>query len=288
MEVPTPSTTVTIPTETPAPKPSSTTVSESVTIPVETPEPKPETPKPEPPVETTPAPAPAPSTTKTTSTPAPTTTSTGGSGNADQDAYLAAHNNVRRNHGAVDLTWSDELAAAAQTWANNCQWKHSQGAVGKFGENLAGGTNLGIAAAVKLWTDEVGECMLESALLSELITDNMPLYQLTTIPPTPSTPTSPRSSGRELLRSVAPSRLATVCSVEAPLSSTTYASTTPLAMSSVASRKSLSKSDPVRAFPDFLLFLQRERRGLNPFPSLKFYPSDSNRLPIPVIAAVPS
>lgn len=155
VEVPTPSTTVTIPTETPAPKPSSTTVSESVTIPVETPEPKPETPKPEPPVETTPAPAPAPSTTKTTSTPAPTTTSTGGSGNADQDAYLAAHNNVRRNHGAVDLTWSDELAAAAQTWANNCQWKHSQGAVGKFGENLAGGTNLGIAAAVKLWTDEV-------------------------------------------------------------------------------------------------------------------------------------
>lgn len=39
-------------------------------------------------------------------------------------AYLDAHNGVRANHGATDLVWDDEVAAAAQAWANNCQFVH--------------------------------------------------------------------------------------------------------------------------------------------------------------------
>ncbi|KAF6766373.1 PR-1-like protein [Ephemerocybe angulata] len=99
-------------------------------------------------------------TTKVTSTAPPTTTSsppTGGSestSGGDIQAYLDAHNSVRRNHGAADLTWSDSLAAAAQKWANNCQFKHSGGSLGAFGENLSAGTNMDIAGAVKLWADE--------------------------------------------------------------------------------------------------------------------------------------
>ncbi|KAJ2914240.1 hypothetical protein MD484_g6174, partial [Candolleomyces efflorescens] len=83
--------------------------------------------------------------------------STGSTSGGDIADYLAGHNTIRRNHGASDLTWSDELASAAQKWANNCQWKHSGGAVGPYGENLAAGTNLGIRAAIKLWTDEVSD-----------------------------------------------------------------------------------------------------------------------------------
>ncbi|TEB39195.1 PR-1-like protein [Coprinellus micaceus] len=96
----------------------------------------------------------------TSSAPAATSAAAGGSGSTsatDIAAYLKGHNDVRRNHGAADLTWSDELASAAQKWANNCEWKHSGGAVGKFGENLSAGTNLGIPAAIKMWTDEVSE-----------------------------------------------------------------------------------------------------------------------------------
>lgn len=47
--------------------------------------------------------------------------------------YLAGHNEVRRNHGAADLTWSDTLAAAAQGWVDGCNFQHSGGAVGPYG-----------------------------------------------------------------------------------------------------------------------------------------------------------
>ncbi|KAF8606834.1 PR-1-like protein, partial [Ceratobasidium sp. AG-I] len=68
--------------------------------------------------------------------------------------YLKGHNDIRAQHGAVALTWADDLAAAAAKWAGNCVWEHSQGKVGSFGENLAAGTGLTAAAAVKMWTDE--------------------------------------------------------------------------------------------------------------------------------------
>ncbi|KAG8732860.1 hypothetical protein FRC11_010459 [Ceratobasidium sp. 423] len=95
----------------------------------------------------------------TTAAPAPSTTkaSEGSSGNAEIDAYLKGHNDIRARHGATALTWADDLAAAAAKWAENCIWEHSKGRVGKFGENLAAGTGLGAAAAVKMWTDEVSE-----------------------------------------------------------------------------------------------------------------------------------
>ncbi|KAI0735246.1 CAP domain-containing protein [Earliella scabrosa] len=124
---------------------------------------------------TTPPPPPPPTTstkpkTTTTTTPKPPATTQqpqqpqqGGSGNSgatpqsDIDQYLQAHNSVRSQHGAAALSWSDDLAAKAQEWANNCVFQHSGGKLGKFGENLAAGTgsSYGIIPAVKSWTDEV-------------------------------------------------------------------------------------------------------------------------------------
>ncbi|CAE6447762.1 unnamed protein product [Rhizoctonia solani] len=83
--------------------------------------------------------------------------SEGSSGNAEIDAYLKGHNDIRAQHDASSLTWATDLAAAAAKWAENCVWEHSQGQVGEFGENLAAGTSLGAAAAVKMWTDEASE-----------------------------------------------------------------------------------------------------------------------------------
>ncbi|KAI0374243.1 PR-1-like protein [Pilatotrama ljubarskyi] len=78
---------------------------------------------------------------------------------SDIDQYLQAHNSVRAQHGAAPLSWSDDLAAKAQQWANNCVFQHSGGKLGPFGENLAAGTgdSYGIQSAVKSWTDEVSE-----------------------------------------------------------------------------------------------------------------------------------
>jgi len=81
---------------------------------------------------------------------------TDGSANADIQAYLTAHNSFRAQHGAAALTWSDEAASKAQQWANGCDFKHSGGSLGPFGENLAAGNgaDYDITAAIKSWTDE--------------------------------------------------------------------------------------------------------------------------------------
>lgn len=48
------------------------------------------------------------------------------------------------------LTWSTSLQASAQSWANTCDFAHSQA-----GENLAAGTgNFNAAAAVQAWVSE--------------------------------------------------------------------------------------------------------------------------------------
>ena len=46
---------------------------------------------------------------------------------------LSAHNAVRQQHGAANLTWSNTLASAAQQWANGCVFKHSDGSLGPYG-----------------------------------------------------------------------------------------------------------------------------------------------------------
>jgi hypothetical protein len=38
---------------------------------------------------------------------------------------LNAHNGARAKHGAPYLQWDNNLAQAAQTWANTCIWEHS-------------------------------------------------------------------------------------------------------------------------------------------------------------------
>lgn len=76
---------------------------------------------------------------------------------ATPEEYLIPHNLLRAAHGASPLTWSDELAASAQAWANNCLFKHSQS-----GQNLAAGAGVFPAAAgIKLWADEARECIID-------------------------------------------------------------------------------------------------------------------------------
>jgi len=97
-----------------------------------------------------------------TTTPLPSTSSNPGGGStssSDIQTFLDAHNTVRAQHGASPLVWSDLLASKAQQWAANCQFVHSGGKLGQFGENLAAGAGGGynIVAAVKSWTDEVSD-----------------------------------------------------------------------------------------------------------------------------------
>lgn len=75
--------------------------------------------------------------------------------------FVDAHNAVRANHCAAPLTWSPELAAVAQRWADTlrdkgCTFGHSGG---QYGENLAAGTEgvLDPEATVKMWYDEIAK-----------------------------------------------------------------------------------------------------------------------------------
>ncbi|KAG6850820.1 hypothetical protein H0H93_008123 [Arthromyces matolae] len=87
------------------------------------------------------------------------TSSDDSTSSSDINTYLSSHNTVRAQHGASRLTWNNQLASKAQSWANNCVFQHSGGSLGDFGENLAAGTGsyYDIQIAVKSWTDEVCE-----------------------------------------------------------------------------------------------------------------------------------
>ncbi|KAH7887533.1 CAP domain-containing protein [Phlebopus sp. FC_14] len=54
--------------------------------------------------------------------------------------YLYTHNDARATFCAQPLTWSDELASKAQQWADGCQFQHTEGKMGPYGENIAAGT----------------------------------------------------------------------------------------------------------------------------------------------------
>jgi uncharacterized protein YkwD len=73
---------------------------------------------------------------------------------------LNAHNEKRALHGTPALSWSADLAAGAQSWANGgerngkCNAVHSV-AGGAYGENLYIGTNGTSRIALNSWYDEV-------------------------------------------------------------------------------------------------------------------------------------
>jgi len=68
---------------------------------------------------------------------------------------LDAHNAYRARHCAPPLSWSAEVAASAQRWANRCVFDHDPNS--ELGENLAWGTQLSAREAVEMWYDEVSE-----------------------------------------------------------------------------------------------------------------------------------
>jgi hypothetical protein len=57
---------------------------------------------------------------------------------------LAAHNNIRAQHEALPLTWSDELALRATLWANRCIFENTGGTLRSqpYGENIAAATGV--------------------------------------------------------------------------------------------------------------------------------------------------
>ena len=84
--------------------------------------------------------SPSPSTSTSTSTSPSTSTSTSPSTSDDGPAILTAHNRFRAQHCAPALTWSNELAAEAQGWADQlagagCAFDHNPKT--PHGENLS-------------------------------------------------------------------------------------------------------------------------------------------------------
>lgn len=73
----------------------------------------------------------------------------------DVQTMLDAHNAYRARHCTPPLTWSPEVAASAQKWADQCVLDHDPNS--DLGENLAWGEELSAAETVKLWYDEISE-----------------------------------------------------------------------------------------------------------------------------------
>lgn len=84
---------------------------------------------------------------------------------AELNGIVKAHNDVRATVGTSPLTWSDEAAAVAKSYAEKCNWGHNDDREG-FGENLYASTgDAGPAAVVGSWAEEeqhydpaTGEC----------------------------------------------------------------------------------------------------------------------------------
>lgn len=83
---------------------------------------------------------------------------------------VIAHNQVRAEHCAPPLTWSEELAAEATAWANQlaasgCAFRHSPS---EHGENLAAGTSgaLDADAVVAMWAGEEEKYDYKRAMFS--------------------------------------------------------------------------------------------------------------------------
>ncbi|KAJ5793315.1 uncharacterized protein N7503_009293 [Penicillium pulvis] len=67
-----------------------------------------------------------------------------------KEIVLQVSNNYRGSHEAEEVVWNETLVKYAQSWAETCIWKHSDG---PYGENLAYGYP-NASAAVEAWGDE--------------------------------------------------------------------------------------------------------------------------------------
>ncbi|KAF8914212.1 CAP domain-containing protein [Gymnopilus junonius] len=73
------------------------------------------------------------------------------------DAFLDSHNFVRAQHNATALQWSTDLAQKAESWADQCQFRHTNGVLSGelYGENIAAGTgDFPITAAVATFVQD--------------------------------------------------------------------------------------------------------------------------------------
>ncbi|GAA5892381.1 hypothetical protein JCM8208_005807 [Rhodotorula glutinis] len=76
-----------------------------------------------------------------------------------RSAVLNEHNTFRALHSAPALVWNQTLADKAASWANKCVFQHSQGALGRYGENLAASAGSGVTvqtalSGIKAWEAE--------------------------------------------------------------------------------------------------------------------------------------
>jgi len=120
------------------------------------PAPAPPPPSPGPPPPPAPGPPPPP--------PPPAPPADGGPSKPWQKEILWAHNLYRCMHGVPLMTWNEEVGNAAQQWMDEKRgaMSHSPksrrsnvGGHGYLGENLAMGSHITAAGAVKMWYDEI-------------------------------------------------------------------------------------------------------------------------------------
>ena len=73
-----------------------------------------------------------------------------GASAAERETMLSLHNSYRAQHCVPAVTWSAELAAAAQKWADKCWIGHDKNR-GHIGENLAWGGDRSASSSVDAW-----------------------------------------------------------------------------------------------------------------------------------------
>ena len=79
----------------------------------------------------------------------------------EQVVYLDGHNLLRMQFNAANLSWSDDLSSAAHLWANSCEFEHSGGSLGPYGETLAAGTgDFTSLGALDVWAGEACKTFL--------------------------------------------------------------------------------------------------------------------------------
>jgi uncharacterized protein YkwD len=82
-------------------------------------------------------------------------------------AILDAHNAYRAKHCVPALTWSAQLAASAQQWANRCDFNHDEGS--PHGETLFWGTAGAFSphSVVASWYEEIEAHNFDAPQFSE-------------------------------------------------------------------------------------------------------------------------